>query len=196
MGFHILQNQRVQRAPAVLQHTHPFRQTHTYTYIHTSWPHFHLSLLHEAFFFSRSVKMLAVCCVCITLFLSWVSTSPGAMCLSRRERGLWLEWRVAKCNGVISSRSFNSQLACRERSNFMKRTLPYKQTQTHNHIHVDMPNYSTWATLNEIPIDGFTHYGITQFHGTNRIRDVRQGSVQVQFFLWIPPNYHFTVLIT
>lgn len=56
MGFHILQNQRVQRAPAVLQHTHPFRQTHTYTYIHTSWPHFHLSLLHEAFFFFEKCK--------------------------------------------------------------------------------------------------------------------------------------------
>lgn len=141
MGFHILQNQRVQRAPAVLQHTHPFRQTHTHTHIQADLVFTSVAYTKH---FSRSVKMLAECCVCITLFLSWVSTSPGAMCLSRRERGLWLEWRVAKCNGVISSRSFNSQLACRDRSNFMKRTLPYKETETHKHIQLTWATHSLW----------------------------------------------------
>lgn len=63
--------------------------------------------------------------VCVhTLFLSCVSTSPGPMCLSSRARALGEGCRVARWSGVISSKSFCSQLARLDRSSFRKRTFP------------------------------------------------------------------------
>lgn len=56
-----------------------------------------------------------------TLFLSCVSTSPGAMYLSNKAKHLGLLCRVAKCNGVISSKSFFIQFALRASKSFIKR---------------------------------------------------------------------------
>lgn len=56
-----------------------------------------------------------------TLFLSWVSTSPGAICFNNKAKHFGLLWRVVKCNGVISSKSFCIQFPLRASRSFMKR---------------------------------------------------------------------------
>lgn len=57
----------------------------------------------------------------LTLFLSWVSTSPGAICFNSKAKHFGLLWRVVKCNGVISSKSFCIQFPLRASKSFMKR---------------------------------------------------------------------------
>lgn len=64
------------------------------------------------------------------MFLSCVSTSPGPMCLSSKARAFGEGCRVARWSGVISSKSFCSQLARLDNSSFRKRTFPCK---THTH---------------------------------------------------------------